>query len=194
MQEIQIDELQIGNVLLWSTASENALSYFTIEASRDGVDWMEIGKVRAAGQSQEEKIYRFLDTEIGLKTTYYRLGMVGTDGLVQYTHTIINNRQRPNSFRVVSMSSVITDGVFRCKVQSATIGRMKITVTTAQDIVIREQELELQMGDQFIPIQLSGEANGIYQMHLELLGEQETLTLQKVQPTDVPMISYVMRN
>jgi hypothetical protein len=66
--------------ITWSTASERNSAYFTIEKSNDGINWNEINKVQAAGNSTSILQYSTIDNVIDDKTVYYRLNQVDTDG------------------------------------------------------------------------------------------------------------------
>ncbi|MEY4521948.1 MAG: hypothetical protein RIT10_1133 [Bacteroidota bacterium] len=64
----------------WATASERNSAYFTIEKSNDGINWNEINKVQAAGNSTSSLHYSTIDNVIDDKTVYYRLNQVDIDG------------------------------------------------------------------------------------------------------------------
>ncbi len=63
-----------GVVLKWITASEQNNAYFIIEKSKDGVHYMEVGKVEGNGTINRQKEYVFADKhENRGKGCYYRL-------------------------------------------------------------------------------------------------------------------------
>lgn len=66
--------------LNWATATEFNADYFSIERSRDGADWEVIGKVSAAGTTQERQKYFFTDAQPHEGTNYYRLVQFDLDG------------------------------------------------------------------------------------------------------------------
>ncbi|WP_281616370.1 T9SS type A sorting domain-containing protein [Flammeovirga sp. SubArs3] len=71
-----------GHLLLWSTASELNASHFDVEASNNRRDWQKIGRVEAAGNSNTQLKYEFLDE--GKSGTYYRLAQYDFDDKVEY--------------------------------------------------------------------------------------------------------------
>ncbi|HUZ60154.1 MAG TPA: LamG-like jellyroll fold domain-containing protein [Hanamia sp.] len=79
-----------GNLLQWSTASEQNSSYFEIQRGVNGTDFNEIAQVSAAGNSNTTKNYQYLDDQISSSAPiyYYRLKMVDKDGNTKYS-TII---------------------------------------------------------------------------------------------------------
>ncbi len=78
--------------LKWFTATEKNGSHFAIERSRDGIDnWVEIGQVKAVGESNTKQEYAFVDNKLPLgtrgatKTFFYRLNMVDNDASQEYS-------------------------------------------------------------------------------------------------------------
>ena len=78
------------NELDWSTASEINSSHFEIERSlHNTVDFVEIGKVVAAGNSSEVSTYEMRDYDVEEKGVYYyRLKQVDYNGNYSYSNTI----------------------------------------------------------------------------------------------------------
>jgi hypothetical protein len=64
----------------WSTASERNSDYFSIEKSSDGIDWIEINRVEAAGNSTSILQYSLIDSASDENTVYYRLNQFDNDG------------------------------------------------------------------------------------------------------------------
>ena len=74
-------------VLHWRTASEKNSQAFEVERSADGVAFVRIGTVAAAGNSSTAHAYTFSDTELlGLSAPrYYRLRQADADGRFSYS-------------------------------------------------------------------------------------------------------------
>ena len=68
------------NVLKWSTESESNSDYFSIQRSSDGYDWRNITSVKAAGNSNEELKYSFIDSYMNNGYVYYKLIQYDFDG------------------------------------------------------------------------------------------------------------------
>lgn len=66
-----------GNKIMlnWFTGKESNTEYFVIEKSADTKTYIEIGKVKAAGKSQNLKAYALLDTKPSEGINYYRLAL-----------------------------------------------------------------------------------------------------------------------
>lgn len=76
--------------LNWTTSSEINSDYFGIERSQDNETWEVIGRVTAAGNSNIDINYEFLDNKLPLIRTkdqifYYRLRLTDLDGKYAYS-------------------------------------------------------------------------------------------------------------
>jgi hypothetical protein len=63
----------------WKTASEYNASHYDVEVSRDGFAWSVIGRVEAAGTTNQASSYYF-ETPVVSGTNYFRLVQVDLDG------------------------------------------------------------------------------------------------------------------
>lgn len=64
----------------WATASEQNNDYFTLYKSNDGINWIEITKIKGAGNSSSTLNYEFVDIKPTLQNTYYKLMQTDYDG------------------------------------------------------------------------------------------------------------------
>ena len=69
----------------WHTESEKNTEFFIIERSLNGLDFEEIGKIRAFGKSSN---YRFIDESPLQNSNYYRLQVVDFDGSISYSKIV----------------------------------------------------------------------------------------------------------
>lgn len=74
----------------WTTSKEVNSDYFGIERSIDGSTWDEIARVKAAGDSNLDIAYDYIDDRLPLSRTngqvfYYRLRMTDLDGAFKYS-------------------------------------------------------------------------------------------------------------
>lgn len=79
-----------SNLLQWSTASEQNSSYFEIQRGTDGINFNAIGKVDAAGNSNDAKNYSYSDDQLSslVSVYYYRLKLADNDGKTKYSSII----------------------------------------------------------------------------------------------------------
>lgn len=66
-------------ILAWTTATERNSDHFQLERSFDGHSFVSLERVQAAGLSQSNREYRFVDKEAH-SIAYYRLSQVDLDG------------------------------------------------------------------------------------------------------------------
>jgi hypothetical protein len=77
--------------LTWTTASEINSNYFLITRSSNGIDFVSIGKIAAAGSSNSILNYSFIDANPLSGTSYYQLVEYDTDGQTQKSKVIVVN-------------------------------------------------------------------------------------------------------
>ena len=65
--------------LSWETAMEINSDYFVLERSRDSINYIQISKIKAAGESSNKITYQFVDETPSFGTNYYRLKLIETD-------------------------------------------------------------------------------------------------------------------
>jgi len=73
--------------LNWQTATEINSDFFVIERSYNGINFTEIGRLNAAGNSQAVVNYNFSDANASVQN-YYRLKQVDVDGTYEYSNII----------------------------------------------------------------------------------------------------------
>jgi hypothetical protein len=75
--------------LQWSTASELNNDFFTIERSKDAVNFESVGVIYGAGTTNQTNHYTFEDKQILFEVTYYRLKQTDYDGSSTYSDVIV---------------------------------------------------------------------------------------------------------
>jgi hypothetical protein len=95
-----------NNLLYWATASEKDNDYFTLERSIDGNDWDVVSNIEAAGNSQEELNYSYVDKSYKRgKVNYYRLSQTDFDGQKEYFNIvgIDNSLNQKKVVKIINM-------------------------------------------------------------------------------------------
>lgn len=82
---------ETSNKLFWTTSTEVNNDYFIVEKSEDAIHWTELGRVKGAGNSNEQRNYNLVDP-IPFKTTYYKLSQTDYDGKKMEFKTIAVER------------------------------------------------------------------------------------------------------
>ncbi len=83
--EFSVEKNNRNVELYWSTITEVNSDYFEIERSFDLLNWKEIGRVNAAGNSNLQLDYSFIDYSVHEKSIYYRLKQVDFNGEIVYS-------------------------------------------------------------------------------------------------------------
>jgi hypothetical protein len=102
------EPLNTSNMLYWQTKSESQSKSFIIEKSVNGEEFLEVGSVKAAGNSSNNIDYSFEDANISSSFCYYRIKMIDLDNSVDYSHVISVSRQETD----ISIFPNPSDGTF----------------------------------------------------------------------------------
>ena len=115
---------QVGNsvVLDWATLSEKDNDYFEIERSLDGVNFVTIGYVGGAGDSDRRIDYTFSDNAPEQGRLYYRLSQVDFDGTRVYADKVVSVLYAGNETEQLTIVPNPTDGRFRVSAAGSMAG------------------------------------------------------------------------
>lgn len=115
---------QDGNSVLlgWTTLSESDNDYFEIERSVDGINYVTIGYVGGAGNSNKRIDYTFSDNAPEQGLLYYRLSQVDFDGTREYADKIVTLVYSGDETDWMTIVPNPTHGQFRINVNSGMAG------------------------------------------------------------------------
>lgn len=148
-------------VLAWKSSREINSSYFEVQKSNDGILYMAIGRIAAAGATGVATDYNFTDQEPINGPNYYRLKQVDLDGRFVYTPSrLVRFEERSNA--LVKYYPNPTTGILNILVTGQLKTEAKIiNVFNATGEVIWQLKAGLtNLG--VIPVDLSGFTKGIY--------------------------------
>ena len=143
----------------WVTASEVNAAYFGVEKSGDGIDFKNIGTVKAVGNSAKRNDYTFND---GLSETerlvYYRLKQMDVNGNFKYTKTvaIYNTLTKNSTLKVYPNPARNTITV------DVSEGIKSVNVYNLQGILVKQSRVN--------EVNISDCAAGIYLLEVENRG------------------------
>ena len=156
-----------GIEIAWTTQTEENTDYFILERSVNGMDFTEIGRVLAAGNSLAIQEYTILDSNVGSKN-YYRLTVVDLDGsqsefglgYVVYT----------DCFRDVDVNNI--SDIFPNPVVNDVLSSLKINLNESADVHINVVDIHgrlvtsipqsLAQGENIVQFSLQGLEAGTY--------------------------------
>jgi len=147
-----------GNQLHWTTTMEENTAWFGIEKKGSG-DFVEIGKVAAAGNSDRQVQYGYTDAAGG--NARYRLKMTDADGKFTYSRIVaLSGKITGLSIRILPNPSSQPQSLM---IGSPSTSSAVLTVTDMGGRRLQEKRLALQKGENSIdPALLSGLPQGIY--------------------------------
>ncbi|MDZ4667995.1 MAG: T9SS type A sorting domain-containing protein [bacterium] len=158
-----------SNLLNWATASETNSHYYEVQVSKDGFRFEPIGKVKAAGNSQEKQSYSFLHKQVLSvdQTIHYRLKQVDTDGAFTYSKTISIAHDLDRTETKISLSNPFENTpVLWCNQNLE--GILNIKVYDQQGKLLIEKSIETQAGYHGYSLnEMSALNQGIYIIEME---------------------------
>lgn len=180
LKEINANWLGNQASVSWSTATETSTASFDVERSTDGRNFTVVSNVKAAGNSNVLRSYRFNDASVATLSSpifYYRLNVKDVDGKSNYTKVVSLSRGG-NAFYVRAypnpVKSSATLNIFSDKDEKVTW-----QLTDVSGRTLRSQVNQINKGQNNITIDMNSLPAGIYQ--LQVKGQQFTqiLKLQK---------------
>ncbi|MEM1319956.1 MAG: hypothetical protein AAGG75_06835 [Bacteroidota bacterium] len=177
---LKANEHMIGHLLEWSTASEDNSKRFVVEKSIDGVQFQDVGVVEAAGDSDDQRAYRFLDVNATDQKSFYRLRQLDTDGTASFSQTVKVDKVLMNEFMVVSMTNTTTTGSFSLNIDALNGGQLSYSLESIKGELIFEDQLPLDFGLNQLSVNLEHEKEGVFKLKLQKGEELETLVIRKI--------------
>lgn len=152
----------------WTTASENNSAYFEVKKSRDGVNWIVLDSLSAAGNSTSEIKYKIVDSENLENQNYYQLTQFDIDGKKK-TYPIISAYCKDESIRsILQIFPNPSEGEFWFKFNSQ-------FENCSANLIIRNMEgkeiisypIDLQKGNSNYYLERLDLISGMYYINLE---------------------------
>jgi len=150
-------------LLKWSTLHEENSESFSIERSTDGINYTQIGTVHAAGYSNQQTNYQFVDVAPAYGINHYRLKQIDKDGRSSYSEV------RSLTFSAVKGAIVIYPNPAKDKIEITVPGNTK-TLQVQLLNSLGQQLHTYTMQGQYLPIQLGTMLPGMY--YLKITGEE----------------------
>ena len=192
-KHMKVEELEVGNMLSWSTAEEVDSKYFVVQKSMEGMEFVTVGQVKAAGTTEENNNYRYLDLSTGENKMFYRLMQVDVDGSFSYSQTVLMTRNNENNFLITAMSSTITDRIFTLTLRSSVKDKLEYNFVDAKSNVVKEGSAEIVDGANMLAFDLLKVENGLLKLELKLNDEVEEVFIRKDEKSEMPHVNYVVK-
>jgi plastocyanin len=170
-------------LLSWTTQTELNADHFSIRKSTNGIDFKEIGTVKATGNSVSKRNYSFADEAISssVKYVYYALATIDKDGKLQLSPIIMyrNKSAAPRLIISLSPNPVGDMGHLMLQFNADRTGVMTATLSDMQGKVVLKTGLSAVAGINNAHIHLRGVASGIYTISFKLDGITESYRVVK---------------
>ena len=162
--------------MIWKTAQEQNSTRFDVESSVDGLRWTVIGSVLAAGNSNIEKTYSFVDNN-SMPNSFYRIAEYDLNGRTQYTSMI---RSSCNTSDVFNLWPNPSHDIVNLKIVSRNESAASIMLFDSKGALVKMQRAIVLRGSNqfFIDIRLL--ANGIYSLSVDWNNGKTKKTIQVV--------------
>jgi hypothetical protein len=161
----------------WTTETETNNDYFTVEKTRDGLNYETVGTVKGAGNSNEMLNYHFLDLNPYLGVSYYRLKQTDFDQQCSYSSLVaVNNTMAPTGNLLVSPNPFTTNVIFNFLSDAEGQAVLKIYDATGRLVAARTELVTA--GTNAISLDISDLSRGVYFATVLLPGKD--LDMKKV--------------
>jgi type IX secretion system substrate protein len=136
--------------LFWTTTTETNNDYFTIERSKDGIQFEQIENIQGAGNSTEPRNYQTVDSNPYGGVSYYRLLQTDFDGTQSYSGIRVVNIELSQQYTVYpnplkEVLHIVSDASAR--------GKTIIEISDALGRIVYAQRIE--MGEQINSIDIN---------------------------------------
>ncbi len=149
-----------GASITWSTATEQNSKQFDIERSDDGINWRVIGSVPAAGNSNAERNYNYLDLEGG--AALYRIRQKDFDG--RSIITDIKRTDCKSSDVNVALYPIPTRDNLTVVIRSDKDMRTDLQIVDMKGSVLRRMPTQINKGNNTINLSVSELPAGQYML------------------------------
>jgi len=165
--------------LSWSTATEENTAHFIVQRSNNGIDFQDIGRVSAAGDSYDLLTYNFVDEQFGIHN-YYRLKQVDIDSRYTYTDVIKVETDCYQSGDVIEVypNPVYGNNEMTLKLEATSAESAQISVINIEGKTMSETPVQLSEGANMLHFSMTNLPSGTY--FVEVKGATWNSTVQKI--------------
>lgn len=154
------------NQLTWMTSAEYNSLKFDIERSIDGVNFIKVGEMPAAGLSSIPTPYQFNDVQAPAKTSFYRLKQWNTVQGYEYSNVINISPNGLSGFGIVSAWPNPAKDFINLNILSPDEGEFEIRITDMQGRIVSLQFVNIASNFTELRIPIIGVNLGMYQITL----------------------------
>jgi hypothetical protein len=154
-------------LIQWQTASEFNSAYFILEKSRDGIIWLNIKSVEAAGNSTQIVNYAFQDAITNAEEiNYYRLKQVDLNGEYQFFGPISSTCDSGIELGIQIYPNP-SKGSFMLEFTNRQDQQLLICVKDVMGHEVTTANVFIAAGVNLVPMTIAGMTTGIYFLTIE---------------------------
>ena len=154
----------------WTIASEYNSAYYTVEKSRDGLNWNILATKAAAGNSTQLINYSVADTSDVSGTVYYRLSQVDMDGTMKVYDIVSTSCTSEKELTLLAYLNP-SNGQFTVKIENALGGTYALEITDIQGKAIEQQNIVFETGTTVVKMNPVGLQPGVYVLQFKQDGQ-----------------------
>lgn len=169
-------------LIKWTTLTEVNSAYFGIRRSFNGLNFKEIDKIAAFGNSSTEKTYSIVDESFdpSVKFIYYALASYDKDGQTQLSGIKIYKNGNSSAKLITQITNPVSqEGHCMLRFNADKEGKMDIVVTNLSGKVVLETKMDAYTGNNSGHLHLGDVPAGIYFVKFTFDGTTETKKLVK---------------
>jgi len=147
-----------GVKLTWTTAQEINSKNYNVEKSTDGINWQVIAAIAAAGNSNVESSYSFVD-DTNLGNTFYRIAENDLDGRQTLSSTIVSSCDSKETFAIHPNP---VQNVLFVSINVPTMVAVQLRLYDAKGAMVKQLQTNLLQGNNELQLNTTGLAKGLY--------------------------------
>ncbi len=156
-----------GNLLFWTTATENNNKGFELQRSYNGNDFLSVNFIASKaknGNSTATLNYQFTDAKPFAGITYYRLKQIDLNGKATLSNVVAIKGDKVTNLTVTDVYPNPATKVLNVVVNSPVEDRVNIIVTDITGKIVKTQAAQVSIGNNNAKMDVSNLANGTYLM------------------------------
>lgn len=147
----------------WTTLQEQNTSVFIVRRSTNGINWTDISRLPAAGNSQTTLSYSYTDPQSPAGITYYQIMQQDLDGRQTYSPVLTSKCAQPESIKVYPLPAQNNCWVSIQSEQSYTVF---MHLYNALGALLQQQTLGIERGNNVFELSLVNYPKGVYSLLL----------------------------
>lgn len=151
-----------GNALSWITSSEINSKHFELEKGYNGQAFATIATIDAAGNSNANRFYNYLDIKPQRGDNLYRLKMMDKDGSFKYSKVVALNNNHEFSITTLHNNPTQPNGLARLIITDGEKGDAFITVNNMAGQVLQSYKMSNPNGNIQINLETRALSTGTY--------------------------------